>query len=372
MVKKSIYIFILVSVVGLSCSSCSPVYVTKAGWEEAKILWRREKISKLIEEPDTDQKTKEKLKLVLEAREFSKNIGLIPKDSFTLYSKVETDELLWVLSATPKTSFSPVTWWFPIVGSIPYKGFFEKKDAEEEANKLKEKGNDVFFRPSAAFSTLGWFNDPLLSTTLKQDEISLIDTVIHEILHNTIFIKSQVEFNESLANFIGCYGVYQFYLEKYGSENEQTIKAFNRIDRQIEFSKFIEDLVNTLNMLYAEYDQKKNSKDLDPEKLLEDTLLKKKQIIQEKIMLWYDKTGQSKESLEKIKEINNATILATKIYITKTERFFKLFSCLGKEKNLKNYIELLKQMAQNIKENKSNPYDELEKEISNICSNNSN
>src|SRR5690606_33281988 len=102
-----------------------------------------------------------------------------------------------------------------IVGSVPYKGFFEKEDAEHAAQKLELAGFETWVRGTDAFSTLGWFDDPVLSTTLSNSIPSIVDTVIHESVHSTVWIKGRVDFNESLANFIGGQGAYQFFKEKY-------------------------------------------------------------------------------------------------------------------------------------------------------------
>ncbi len=379
MLGKKLIIVLFLVLTAVSCSSCSPIYIAKASWEEAKILWRREKISRLIEDPATDEKTKAKLQLVLEAREFAKKIGLVPKESFTLYSKIDRDELVWVLSAAPKTSFSPVTWWFPIVGRIPYKGFFEKEDAEKEAKKFQKKGNDVFIRPSAAFSTLGWFNDPLLSTTIKSDEINLVDTVIHEILHNTIFIKNHVDFNETLANFIGAYGACQFFYEKYGAEHPLTKNCSSRFEKELAFSSFLETLISRLNKLYERHKSKLRE---EPSNhfLLEETLKEKHAIIENSLLEWNSSPGKSKVIFDKNKEINNATIIASKIYLTKTSSFLELYQCSsavlsnktanqaeGEIKSLLNYVEFLKKMSENIIANNLDPYEELQKEISKTC-----
>ena len=144
-------------------SGCSPFYVLRAAYEEGKILWRREPIAQFLEKPDINQETQEKLKLVLAVREYARdvlkfNVG----GSYASYSYVDRLDLTFILTAAPKTELKPYTWWFLIVGRVPYKGYFSKEDADGAAADLQSEGYDTNIRTSAAFSTLGWFDDPLL------------------------------------------------------------------------------------------------------------------------------------------------------------------------------------------------------------------
>jgi predicted aminopeptidase len=187
-------------------------YLSRAGWEEAKILAGRRRIVRLVEDPTTDAPTRARLRLVLEARGFAADsIKLRTGDSFTTYSHLERDTLVLVVSGAYRDRLEPYTWWFPIVGRVPYKGFFDFDAAKDLAQDLEKRGYDSYVRPSAAFSTLGWFNDPLLSTTLRLDSINLANTVIHEVTHNTFYKAGQAVFNESFANFVGARGSAWFF-----------------------------------------------------------------------------------------------------------------------------------------------------------------
>lgn len=182
-------------------------YLVRAGWEEARILARRRSIARIVADSTTTPVVAGKLRLVLAARSFAaESIGLRAKQSFTTFSKLDHDTLVLVLSGAYRDKLAPYTWWFPIVGRVPYKGFFDFTAARNAAHALDAAGFDVYLRPSPAFSTLGWFNDPLLSTSLRADTLDLANTVVHELTHNTFYAPGQAVFNESFANFVGAHG----------------------------------------------------------------------------------------------------------------------------------------------------------------------
>jgi hypothetical protein len=183
-------------------------YLARAGWEEAGILWRRRPITAMIADSSVDSLTRRKLRIVLDARRYAQDsLQLDVEESFTTFSQLERDTLVLVLSAAYRDRLQHHRWWFPVVGRVPYKGFFDYGMARAEEQAFQRRGFDTYLRPAAAFSTLGWFNDPLMSTTLRADTLSLANTVIHELVHNTFYASGKAEFNESFANFVGARGV---------------------------------------------------------------------------------------------------------------------------------------------------------------------
>lgn len=303
----------------LLCSalSCTP-YLLQAGWEEANILLKRKKIASLVKSDSVDTQTKEKLTLVLAVRSFTETLGLKPAKSFTYYSQIDRDVLVWVLAASKKTSFTPATWWFPIVGRVPYKGFFDKEDGIREAQKLQKANNDIYLRGSVAFSTLGWFNDPLLSTMIPFDDVNLANTVVHEILHNTVWIKNHVSFNESLANFVGSMGAKQYFLSV--QEPEKATQAQNRWDDELIYAQFLADLKKDLNTLYQQQDT-----------LSEDEILTKRQnIFTQAEKAWLEKSAslKSKQYSQAASKLNNAAIMAQHTYLDRPWVFEELYQAL--------------------------------------------
>lgn len=187
-------------------------YLTRAAWEEAWILARRQSIARVLRDSSLTAGERARLQVVVAARGYAvRGLGLNAGESFTTFSRLRRDTLVLVVSAARRDTLRQHTWWFPIVGRVPYKGFFDFEQALAEAARLRERGLDTYVRPAAAFSTLGWFNDPLLSTTLRQDSLTLANTVIHELVHNTLFVPGRVDFNESLAGFMGARGAAEFY-----------------------------------------------------------------------------------------------------------------------------------------------------------------
>ena len=246
---------LLLALLVASLAACSPMYVIRAGIEEARILSRRRPIPEVIADAATDSATRRKLELVLQARDYAqRELRLDAGESYTTYSWVDSDTLLLVVSGSRRDRFEAYTWWFPIVGRVPYKGFFDFEQAFEEAEDLRADGYDAYVRPSGAFSTLGWFNDPLLNTVLRYDDVSLTATVIHEILHNTIFIPSQVSFNESFANFVGERGAAEFFCTREGEDSSRCRRARDNWDDNLRFAAFLSALVAELEAIYGRTD----------------------------------------------------------------------------------------------------------------------
>jgi predicted aminopeptidase len=245
------FLAIAIVVVGVALISApTACYLSRGAWEEAKILSRRQPIAELVGDPRTSKEAKEKLKVVLAAREYAKDsLKLRARDSFTTYSRLDHDTLVLLVSAAYRDTLKPYTWWFPIVGRVPYKGYFDFDAARRAAKDLAADGFDVYVRPSDAFSTLGFFNDPLLNTTLKGDSLSLANTVIHELTHNTFYASGQAPFNESFAMFVGARGGAAFFRSR-GQE-----AAGAKLDAEWEddklLARFWARVIQSLDSAYA-------------------------------------------------------------------------------------------------------------------------
>jgi predicted aminopeptidase len=309
------------AVAGLT--ACSPVYVLRAGYEEAKILSRRSPIARVIEDPATSEAVRRKLELVLQARDFAEHgLGLDAGDSYTTYSWVESDTLLLVLSGSRKDRFEAITWWFPIVGHVPYKGFFDFPEAHAAAEELRRQGFDTNVRPSGAFSTLGWFNDPLLNTLLRYGDVSLASTVVHEITHNTLFVPSQVAFNESYANFAGDRGAILFFCSRDGQASENCLLAERVWADNLVYGAFITSFIAELRALYARADLSSEEKIAGREVVFRSTRARFETEVAPRLQT-RAYTGFADM------ELNNATLIGINLYYERLDLFEQVYQRYG-------------------------------------------
>lgn len=225
-------------------------YLTRAGIEQTLILEKRRSIARLVADSGLPAETRGYLRLVLAVRERAAAMGLEAGKTYTTYSDIGRDTLLLVLSASPKDCICPHTWKYPIVGRIPYKGFFDVKMGQKEADKLAARGYDTSLRPAAAYSTLGWFEDPLLSTAMVRDSVELASLVFHEIAHNSLYIKSATPFNESFAQLVGYRAAEEFFRE--GGDTVLAARARDRWHDEILLGDFYDRLISKLEAFYAE------------------------------------------------------------------------------------------------------------------------
>jgi predicted aminopeptidase len=313
-------------------------YLSRAGWEEAKILAGRRQIVRLVDDASTDAATRARLRLVLAARGFAADsIRLRTGDSFTTYSHLERDTLVLVVSGAYRDRLEAYTWWFPIVGRVPYKGFFDFSEALDQARDLERRGYDSYVRPSAAFSTLGWFNDPLLSTTLRLDSINLANTVIHEVTHNTFYKAGQAVFNESFANFVGARGSAWLFR----SRGDSVAAAFADADWEDDkrMGAFWASLYRSLDSAYKEHpgDSARAAR-----LVARDTVYARGKVHLVRDVAPHLRT-LSPERVARIRIDNNAALLARRIYLTDLELFDRVWAREGYD--LRRTIERVIRLA---------------------------
>ncbi len=218
---------------------CRPGYIARMGLEQARYLARARPIQEMAD-AETDPARKEKLELVLAAREFARAAGLEPGGSFRKVTDTSRSPNFHVVTAAWADRLEPYTWWYPIVGAVPYRGYFEREAAEEFAETLRDENLDVRIVKASAYSTLGWFDDPLPSGLLTRGPVELASVVLHELVHQHYFLPGSVDFNETLANAVGYRLAERFFEERGEAGNVAAVVEARR--RWLERSRVLDDL----------------------------------------------------------------------------------------------------------------------------------
>lgn len=245
------------------------VYGVEQGLGQLKIVWNARPVEETMKDPQFPDSLKAKLSLIEEIRQFAiDSLGLKDTKNYRTVYDQKGKELMWVVTASEPFALKPKLWHFPVIGTVPYKGYFniEKAKAEKE---ILEKGNwDVSVRNPGGWSTLGWFTDPILSGMLNRSEGDLASLIIHEMVHSTLWVKDSVDFNENLATFIGDTAAYDFLIYKFG-KNSKEYSTYLDEDRDYrKFSKHMLRGATSLDSLYKTFvpgdsliDKKKRKED---------------------------------------------------------------------------------------------------------------
>lgn len=245
--ERLIWVVVLTGML-LPMSGC---YLYQQGKGQLDVRWNQVPIGEAIEK---EKKTEYKklLAYVFEIKAFAENTVLLKKsENYTTYYATNPKGITFAVTGSMKTKLEPFTWWFPIVGSVPYKGFFNRADAINLKNEMEAEGLDTWFFPVTAYSTLGWFRDPVTTPMLERGRFYLTDTLIHELVHSHLFIDDPGPFNEQLASFVGEKGAEQFFQEQgLLSPDYEKEKNARRASRK-KFSDLIQKHVVFLKDLYA-------------------------------------------------------------------------------------------------------------------------
>lgn len=308
---------VLISFILLLTTSCQITYYTKSAYQQMWILSHKEPIEKVLLEKDNNPEELSKLNLTLKAREFSQNIlHLSVGKNYSTFVRLKKPYVVWAVNASEKWNLNHYLWTYPIIGSLPYKGFPEEKDALAEAENFDKEKYDTYIRGVSAYSTLGWFADPLLSTMLNYSEHNLVNTIIHESTHATIFIKSNADFNERLASFVGNKGTELFYINLEGLNSPKLELIRQENNDEALFSKYISSEIKDLEEFYKNDTSK-------------DENLRQKQFDKIKDKFKKEIKPKLKSNLYKNFDtisLNNARLLLFKTYVEDLSDFEKLFS----------------------------------------------
>jgi predicted aminopeptidase len=229
-------------------------YGARQGYGQLNIVWNAKPVEEFLADPAFPDSLKSQLRLINDIRKFAiDSLGLKDTENYKTMYDQKGEEIMWVVLAAERFQLKPKEWKFPVIGSVPYKGFFNRDRAFELKKELEAQGYDVIVRNPGGWSTLGWFTDPILSKMLSRSEGDLANLIIHEMSHATIFVKDSVDFNENLATFIGDRGAEQFLIHKYGITSKEYV-TYIQEDR--DYLKYVDHMLRgakTLDSLYHSF-----------------------------------------------------------------------------------------------------------------------
>ncbi|MBC7451919.1 MAG: aminopeptidase [Cytophagales bacterium] len=225
-------------------------YLIQLGKGQFSILLHTKSIDEVLQSSEGDS-IKQDLLLIRKIYAFGTNkLGLSDKGAYQNYYNQKGKPVLWVLTVCKPYSLDPVTWTFPIAGTVSYKGYFNRHTGLIEMKKWKNKGYDVSLEEVYAWSTLGWFKDPVMSEMLNKYPGDIANTLLHEMTHSTIYKAGDIEFNENLASFIGDKGAEAFLINNYGKDSEWIISYIKSMERRKNYSELVLSQAISLDSLY--------------------------------------------------------------------------------------------------------------------------
>ena len=299
-------LFALLSMVTTSC------YVLTLGYHQVALLSTRQDLTEVVNSSDTSTQLREKLQLVVDILDFAKHQQLAVDDAYSKYIEVDRQAISYVVFAAETDRLKLVQWWYPIVGDLPYRGYFDVVSRDQHAEKLAEQGYDVWLSDVDAYSSLGWFSDPVYSTMLDRRLSSLAHLLFHELVHRTYWLKDHSDFNESIAEFV-AYLMTSDYLLARNLPNEADYYRQRWRDRK-QYQLWLSSLRDDLQQLYSGKHQPDDRKKL------------------------FNKHLNNRPQFEAVDFIgnrpwNNARVLVSKMYNIDLKKFSRVYSCLTQRQN---------------------------------------
>jgi predicted aminopeptidase len=211
----------------LALSGCLRAgYIIQAGLGQVELWGKSRPLYEVLADSDASERTRVLLAEVPHILAFARQRGLPSKGSYTRYVDLGRRQVVWFMATSQELAFEPLVWNFPIVGSFTYLGWFGLNEARRIGRLLENEGWDVHIRPSRAYSTGGWFRDPILSTMLLDGDDAfryLSNTLVHELTHSNLLVKDQSTFNESVATFVGDVMAEEYLIARFGADSAEVL-----------------------------------------------------------------------------------------------------------------------------------------------------
>ncbi len=242
---------VLLLLLSLTLPGCRLSYILHAATGQAKLLSGAVPMEEGLSNGALSIEKKERLRLVPTIKAFGENaLGLKETGNYEKIYLASPHPPIYLISACPRDRLEPVTWWFPIVGSMPYLGFFDLERARAEKKGLEARDLDVSLGSADAYSTLGWFRDPVTLNMIEAPTLDLVETILHEMTHTTLYVKGQGAFNEGVAVLVGKMGALLFLEDHYGPDHPLALEAQGSIEDERLFSSYMNTLLERLEALY--------------------------------------------------------------------------------------------------------------------------
>lgn len=319
-------------------------YLLKQGFYIIRYNSKAQSIDKMLGNSHISQNTKDFLLLVKEIRSYAfDSLGLIENDNYTRYVEIDKDYLVDVVSASDELAFNQHTWCYPFFGCFPYKGYFERKDAEKQASKLSRKGLDTYIGRVDAFSTLGFFKDPIYSFMEEYSVFGIASLIFHEQTHATVFLKNRIQFNEELATFIGTEGALRFIRMKYGDGSDAYRNAILAIEDSDTYMMLMRRLYKRLAKLYKSNipdDKKREEKQKIIQNCKNEIMEKYNQFFKTDL---YSAIGKA--------QINNAVLAIRMTYTLDLDIYYELYELYDRDlKKMMDFFKTLEKCRNDPKE----------------------
>ncbi len=259
--RQTIIVLILV-IPAIGCESTR--YYAQAIKGQLALIADRKPISRILSQPHTTLRLKNRLNRVREIRKFAQDQLFLPAGSnYQDYVELGRAYAVWTISAAPEFSLTPKTWCYPLVGCLAYRSYFSEKDTRRYAAGLKKEGYDIYVRGTAAYSTLGWFDDPVLSSFVDYSDTDLAALIFHELAHGLLYVSGDTTFNESFATAVEQEGMRRWMLTR--QTPEAYIDYMKRYNRYRQFVKLVMEYRKELEAVYT---RKLSPKDMRKIKVL--------------------------------------------------------------------------------------------------------
>ncbi|MDH5300599.1 MAG: aminopeptidase [Gammaproteobacteria bacterium] len=315
-------------------SGCASVqYYSQGVKGHLEVWWPKKPIDDVIHDQSQPEDFRQRLALMLKARKFASNELALPDNkSYTTYTDLGRPYVVWNVFAAGEFSLEPKSWCYLMVGCLNYRGYFDATEAKLTADSLAQQGYDVSVEGVSAYSTLGWFNDPLLNTMLQWSDNRRIELIFHELAHQVVYLSSETDFNESMATAVARLGMVRWYQTQHPDKLNE---YFDLTRQHAEFRQLLLETSQQLRQIYSS-NQTTETKRHDKAQVFAD--------LQQK----YSQTKQHWPRPNAFdswfaRPLNNAHITASMTYLQQTPAFYALY--LDSQKDWPTFLNSIKKLG---------------------------